>query len=60
VRYLIEKMSEPEKSIHKVPSRLTSQLVAIERKVDSNVADLGQVQEKVDLAMTTTNAVQEE
>jgi hypothetical protein len=35
-------------------------LVAIERKVDSNVADLGQVQEKVDLAMTTTNAVQEE
>jgi hypothetical protein len=32
---------------------LTSQLVVIERKVDSNVANMGQVQEKVDLAMTT-------
>jgi DNA anti-recombination protein RmuC len=57
-RYLVKKMTEWEKNIHEVMSRLTSQLVAIECKVDSNAADMGQVQEKVDLVMTTINAVQ--
>jgi hypothetical protein len=35
-------------------------LVVIERKVDSNATNMGQVREKVDLAMTTISAVQEE
>jgi hypothetical protein len=46
-------MSKLEKSIHEVLSRMTSQLVADERKVDSNAANLGQVWEKVDLVMIT-------
>jgi hypothetical protein len=35
-------------------------LVVIERKVDSNATNMGQVREKVDLAMTTISAVQKE
>jgi CII-binding regulator of phage lambda lysogenization HflD len=56
-RYLVDKMMESEKSIHEALSRLTSQLVTIERKVDSNTTDLGQVQEKVDLVMTTISVL---
>jgi CII-binding regulator of phage lambda lysogenization HflD len=56
-RYLVHKMMESEKSIHEALSRLTSQLVTIERKVDSNTTDLGQVREKVDLVMTTISVL---
>jgi CII-binding regulator of phage lambda lysogenization HflD len=56
-RYLVDKMMESEKSIHEALSRLTSQLVTIERKVDSNTTDLGQVREKVDLVMTTISVL---
>jgi hypothetical protein len=59
-RYLVGMMSKLEKSIHEVLSRMTSQLVADERKVDSNAANLGQVWEKVDLVMITISSVQEE
>jgi hypothetical protein len=52
-------MTETKKSVHEALSRLTSQLVAIELKVDSNAANLGQVREKVDLVMTTISNVQE-
>jgi CII-binding regulator of phage lambda lysogenization HflD len=55
--YLVDKMMESEKSIHEALSRLTSQLVTIERKVDSNTTDLGQVREKVDLVMTTISVL---
>jgi hypothetical protein len=44
-RYLVVKMVELEKSIQEVLSKLTSQLVSIEKKVDGNTANLSTVRE---------------
>jgi hypothetical protein len=54
--FIVDKMSQAERSIQEVLSRLMTQLESIERKVDCNIADL----EKVDLAMTSLSGLQEE
>jgi hypothetical protein len=53
-------MSQAESSIQKSLFRLTMQLESIERKVEGNAANLENVREKVDLAMTSLSKVQEE
>jgi hypothetical protein len=58
--FLVDKMVELEKSIQEVLVKLFAHLEVIERKVDSRVADLGKVQEKVDLAMTSLSLVRDE
>jgi hypothetical protein len=59
-RFIIDKMSQEEKNIQEILTRLVSQLSSIEQKVDSNATGLEKVQEKVDLAMNSISAVQEE
>jgi hypothetical protein len=59
-RFIIDKMSQEEKNIQEILTRLVSQLSSIEQKVDSNATGLEKVQEKVDLAMNSISVVQEE
>jgi hypothetical protein len=58
--FIVDKMSQAERSIQEVLSRLMTQLESIERKVDCNIADLEKVREKVDLAMTSLSGLHEE
>jgi hypothetical protein len=42
-RFLVEKMAQLGKLIQEVLTKLMTQLESIERKVDTNVSDLGMV-----------------
>jgi hypothetical protein len=53
-------MTQLDRSIQKVLSRLMALLESIERRVDCNASDLEQVWEKVDVAMMSLSSVQEE
>jgi hypothetical protein len=59
-RFLVDRMAESEKSIHKALTKLMSQLESIEKKVNNNSVDLGTVREKVNLVMTSISLVKEE
>jgi hypothetical protein len=53
-------MEQSEKMLIDCINKLTTQLASMEQKVDRFTGDLGMVQTKVDLEMTSINLVQQE
>jgi hypothetical protein len=51
-------MEQSEKTFLDCITKLTTQLRSVEQKVDKFAGDLGMMQTKVDLAMTSINLVQ--
>jgi hypothetical protein len=57
-RFLVAHMEQSEKTFLDCITKLTTQLRSVEQKVDKFAGDLGMMQTKVDLAMTSINLVQ--
>jgi hypothetical protein len=60
VRFLVEKMLQPEQTLLDSIAKLTEHMSSMEKTMDMFSRDLGAIHTKVDLAITSINPVQQE